>query len=492
MSTFHGLEMAKQALFAQQSALYTTANNISNANTEGYSRQRVNFQSRSPYPMASRNRPQIPGQMGTGVEAGSIQRMRNQYLDYQYRTENSKVGYWTTKSNALSRMESLLNEPSDTGLSKTMDKFWQSLQDLATNPQNSGARSVVAERGKAVAETFNYLSKSLESIRSDLKHEIEVTVKDANSIINQISAINEQIQQIEPHGYLANDLYDERDRLIDELSTIVNIQVEYSKSSSSSPANADGLATITLVDDSGNSLGVKLVDPNATNADEAKQLFQFDDSTDLASVSIGNITFPNSEKNGSLNALIRSYGYKADGEEGVRGTYPEMLANLNQIAKAFAEEFNEIHRLGTGIDEDKTTSIDFFEFDGEAGAGTIKINTEIAKDPNKIAASKDGTAGNAQNALDLESAFDAFRHKYDPIIGELGVNAQEANKMTNNTMTLRSEVEYRRMSVSSVSLDEEISNLIKFQHAYNAAARSMTAVDEMIERIINNMGLVGR
>src|SRR5690625_4603547 len=241
MSTFHGLEMAKQALFAQQAALYTTGHNIANTNNKGYTRQRVNFETMSPYPAGSRNRPQIPGQLGTGVQVDAIQRIRDRFLDYQFRSENSRSGYWNSKSNSLSRMEELLNEPTESGLSHTMDEFWQSLHDLATNPENSGSRSVVVHRGLAVTETFNHLSDSLVAIQEDLKSQIDVTVSDVNSLVRQINDINEQIQTIEPHGYLANDLYDDRDRLIDELSEIVNIKVHRMKSSQSSLDISDGL-----------------------------------------------------------------------------------------------------------------------------------------------------------------------------------------------------------------------------------------------------------
>ncbi|MDY0408918.1 flagellar basal body protein [Virgibacillus soli] len=148
MSTFHGLEMAKQALFTQQTALYTTGHNIANSNTKGYTRQRVNFETQGAYPSPGLNRPQMPGQIGTGVKAGTIERIRDKFLDQQYRTEHTKAGYWQTTSEALGRMESILNEPSDSGLAKTFDKFWDSLQDLANNPDNSGARSVVARRDK--------------------------------------------------------------------------------------------------------------------------------------------------------------------------------------------------------------------------------------------------------------------------------------------------------------------------------------------------------
>src|SRR5690625_3771323 len=107
--------------------------------------------------------------MGTGVGVGTIQRIRDQYLDIQFRSENSRMNYWDTRSDALSRMERLMNEPSDSGLTKTMDLFWQSLQDLAVDPEKPGTRSVVAERAKSVTDTFNHLAKSLENIQTDLR-----------------------------------------------------------------------------------------------------------------------------------------------------------------------------------------------------------------------------------------------------------------------------------------------------------------------------------
>src|SRR5690625_766012 len=150
MGTFQGLELARKALFAQQGALYTTGHNIANVNTAGYSRQRVNFETTTPFPVPSRIQPNIAGQIGTGVKIGTVQRVRDQFLDFQYRSENSRLGYWEAKQEALSRMENLLNEPSEIGLSNIMDRFWQSLEELANHPENSGARSVVAERGLAL------------------------------------------------------------------------------------------------------------------------------------------------------------------------------------------------------------------------------------------------------------------------------------------------------------------------------------------------------
>lgn len=503
MSTFHGLEMAKQALFAQQSALYTTGNNISNANTKGYSRQRVNFETQSPYPTASRNRPEIPGQMGTGVKVGSIERVRDEFLDVQFRGENSKKGYWETKSKALARMENIMNETTDRGLSKSMSLFWDSLQDLATNPTNSGARSVVVERGVALADTFNHISKSLENVRSDLKSEIESTENHVNSLLNQINNINKQVKEIEPHGYLPNDLYDERDRLIDELSGILNIEVTYEGNGEGSLGTAEGVATITLVGESGQSLDVKLVDGAELEINKMDIKYSEEDHKSVKEIKFGDqepldyTMFLN--ETGSLNALIESYGY--GDEDKAKGEFPEMLDDLDDMANKFIEEFNEIHRRednnGDSDDEDEG------KFFVGNSAGDIRVRDEIIEDPSNVNVNSADGVNDGETAQKLADFFDeaievggieyaSVNKFYESLIGEMAVTVQESNKMTDNTNILLSQVNNQRQSVSSVSLDEEMSNMIKFQHAYNAAARSMTSIDEMLDRIINSMGLVGR
>ena len=122
-STFHGLETAKRAMFTQQQALYVTGHNIANVNTPGFSRQRVNFVQTEPYPAVAMNRPQIPGQMGTGVKAGSVERIRESFLDIQYRNESNKLGYWESRAESLSKMEDIMNEPTDNGLSAVLGRI---------------------------------------------------------------------------------------------------------------------------------------------------------------------------------------------------------------------------------------------------------------------------------------------------------------------------------------------------------------------------------
>ncbi|MGM0837639.1 MAG: flagellar hook-associated protein FlgK [Bacillota bacterium] len=618
-STFHSLEVARRGLVTQQTALQTVGHNIANANTPGYTRQRVNFNQTEPYPPASMNRPQIPGQMGTGVEAGSIQRVRESFLDIQYRGENNKLGYWNSRADALQKMEEIMNEPSETGLSTTLDRFWQAFQDLAVNPTNAGARSVVRQRGLAVAETFSYLSNSLSSVQQDIKNEMDVTVKQVNSLTQQINNLNKQIGEIEPHGYLPNDLYDERDRLIDELSQIVNIKTTSVGSGGNALAIADGKVNIDLVDHTGKKLG-SLVD--ATSLRSNDMALEFHQNSGLVDgFKVGDFSFgiDSMQASGKLRGLIDSFGFMNGQKE--MGLYPDMLNHLDTIAFDFAQEINRVHESGWSIssmNEGKHTAYEFFSFtntdvtsDNKKNAAKLfTVSQDIMRSLDNIAASgynqgviptgnfhgyngKDavsitllstvdadgnqqftytvydmtqspkqemktsgsfaslselatslseefvdengdpsvafdmdlvrledvsngnfitinipqkgevaGRIGDGSNAialaevksrsLKINGVSTTFQDYYESVIGGLAVDSQEANRLSYNSETLKLSVDQRRQSVSGVSLDEEMSNMIQFQHAYNASARMITLTDEMLDKIINGMGIGGR
>ena len=535
-STFHGLETARRALYTQQSALNTTGHNIANANTPGYSRQRVNFTQTEPYPSVGLNRPNIPGQIGTGVKAGAIQRVREDFLDEQYRSENSKHGYWEAKHTALEKMEDIMNEPTEDGIANTLDRFWQSLQDLSVHPEDSGARSVVRQRGLAVAETFNYTAESLKAIQRDLKGQLDVTVSEVNSLARQINNLNNQIASVEPHGYLPNDLYDQRDNLVDQLSKIVNLKVEPVRSGGQALEIAEGKYTIKLMDENGRDIGVTLVDGTRLEVNEMRMAYdetskllkdvyfvspQAAQNPNLDYQTSGGIVQFNAEDfsaAGKLKADIESYGYiDKDGNE--KGVYPEMLKDLDQMVYTFAKEFNAVHSSGWSLNEIEAgakNDVNFFNYSGDmptdtdfqGAASRLELSDAIRSELNNIAASAKaepgnnpqtiGFSGDGSNALALANVKDALldfggtttnvQSFYQGVIGDMAVNTNESERMTRNADTLRLSVDQRRESVSGVSLDEEMSNLIQYQHAYNAAARTITMVDEMLDRIINGMG----
>lgn len=506
-STFMGLETSKRGLTTQQSALYTTGHNISNANTLGYSRQRVNMEATLGYPGAGLNAPKIPGHLGTGVQAQSIQRIRDQFIDRQYRQETNKLGYWESRSNAISQMEDIMAEPSEFGLNASLDLFWKSLQDLSTNPENAGARKVVVQRGIAVAESFNYINKQLTDIQGNLKNEIRASTNDVNSILKQIASINEQIQQIEPNGYMPNDLYDARDTLLDELTTYFPIELEYSKSGGNALAIAEGTVKVSIKTSNGLVEVVNGKDAATLKADGLNDNNSFEPFTQFTvegkgKVAGATISYSDLEKSkGKLLSTIDSYGYTDKGV--TTGFYPEMLKNLDDMAAAFAEKFNEIHRGGTDLNGD--IGKDFFvPKTGTISASTISVDSSFESDQSLLAASSSTgkEEGNGANALLLSkmkftpltigsATNTTVQSFYQSIIGKLGVDGEQANRLAYNSATIKLTVENNRASVSSVSLDEEMTNMIIFQQAYNASARMITVVDETLDKIINGMGRVG-
>lgn len=490
MSTFRGLEMSRQALSTQQSALYTTGHNISNANTPGYTRQRVNMQAMNGYPTPGMNSPHLPGQMGTGVEVGSVQRIRNQFLDTQFRSENASVGYWSERTAALSRMENLLNEPSDSGIEAAMSDFWSALQEAGANPTNNGARAVVLKRGESLADTFNHLSSSMNTIRKDLQTETENTIDKANAMIEQLDSLNSQIKKLEIHGYNANDLYDKRDNILDELSEIVNIEVEYDGSHIPNGKQGDGVATVNIIVADGEPVTIVNGETGETQKIDKPTYKEIDGMKVIESINVGDADILSSK--GTIQSYVHASGY-VENEE-VKGDYPEMLEKLDKLAFAIAKSFNELHKDGD-------TAVPFFEDLGDEPAGAAGKITVAIKDHQDIIVSSNGNKGKGDVALDLANVFTSpnddlggvsVNGYLESIVGDVGVKTSHAITMLDSTATLQHQVSNQRQSISAVSLDEEMTNMIKFQHAYNAAARGMTAMDELIDTVINRMGLVGR
>ncbi|WP_404427552.1 flagellar hook-associated protein FlgK [Ureibacillus chungkukjangi] len=524
-STFMGLEASKRGLFTQQSALYTTGHNISNANTVGYSRQKVNMTPTLGYPGVGLNAPTTGGFIGTGVQATSVQRIRDDFTDKQFRQESNKLGYWEAKSNSITQIEDIMNEPSDYGLAQSLNQFWNSLQDLNVNPDDGGARAVVVQRGIAVADSFNYMHNSLTQVKENAGKEIGIVLKDANSILNQIASLNQQIKSIEPNGYMPNDLYDARDNLLDQLSTYFPIETSKVPSGGNSLPIAEGSITVSL----------KLKDGSTVKLVEGKDFVQLRNSgssesdgqtptsmvtglhivkvnsdgsettvsNDWSTSSSTGISINNFSDLGKFKSLVDSYGYSDGGSE--KGLLPDMLNKLDLMAQAFAKEFNSIHESGTDLTG--TSGQAFFVKRGTESsitAGNIYVAQSIIDNPNLIAAS-DSTAGSAEpgngnQALKLANMkFNTLsdlsgvsvQTYFEGLIGQLGVDGQQAARLQYNSLTLQQAVTERRASVSSVSLDEEMTNMITFQQAYNANARMISVIDETLDKIINGMGRAG-
>lgn len=258
---FATFNIAKRGMFTQQKAIDVTSHNIANANTEGYSRQRAVIQTTTPFGMPSMNNAAEPGQIGTGSEVSTIERVRDAFLDYQVRNETSTSGTYTARDKFLSEVENIFNEPSDTGLSTLIGKFFDGWQQLAKQPQSSNARTVVAQQSEALADELNHSYTQLKNLKENTQMVIKDTVANTNDILNQLDQLNQQIISVKVAGQEPNDLMDKRDLLLDKLSNELNISID--------KKNFDGINLQQFVDTSDSSATT----PPTDTADHTKAAY---------------------------------------------------------------------------------------------------------------------------------------------------------------------------------------------------------------------------
>jgi flagellar hook-associated protein 1 FlgK len=453
-----GLEIGKRALLAQQLSLNITGHNIANVNTPGFSRQSAIMESNMPMVLPF-------GSLGTGVDVGDIRRIRSLFLDQQFRSESHKLGKWRFLNQTWSQVESIYNEPEDTGLSALLDSFWNSWQDLANNPESESARVAVREQASLLVNSFHHLSTQLRDLRESLDADINTMVLQVNATAAQIADLNQSIVSAELTGNTANDLRDRRDYLVDQLSQWVNVGVL---------EQSDGSYTVLLG-------GMALVDGSSS--------LQIATETQSGGTSVTTRVFFQ-----GTGIEVEHSGGEFEGILEARDTIVvERQAEMDLLATELVAAVNEVHRAGYGLGGD--TGIDFFDPD-TTGAADIELNPQILEDVNYIAASLNGEIGDNSNALDMAALREAlklqngqatFNEYYASVIGKIGIKSQEAQNLEQNQMALMFQIENARQSTSGVSLDEEMANMIRYQHAFEAAARVISAMDSALDTIINRM-----
>ncbi|RLE13538.1 flagellar hook-associated protein FlgK [Candidatus Aerophobetes bacterium] len=536
MEALRSLEIGIRAVRTQRQALHVIGHNIANVNTPGFSRQRAVLTTTLPQ-----------GEMGTGVKVESVDRIRDEVVDFYIRSENPKLNKWKAKLKNLEEMEILFNEPSDNSIGKILNDFWDSWSDLANNPENGAARANVREQGEAICDAFRTLYQNLRDLQEKIDEEIKTDVDHLNSIINQIADLNKEIEKVELGGRAhANDLRDKRDLLLDELSELTGFEYEEMK---------DGTIRIGVHGQLLVSKGV--VSPFIAEAGENGFLeVKWEDSGEKVAITTG-----------KLKGLME-----------IRDeVIPRFLSGLDSLASTLIDEVNTLHRQGMGLDgtskvegwKNFSGSLDSdgsFEINGvniqvaagddldaiiakinakkdttgvEAskdgdklvlepyslnsqtinitadpdnimldklgilanffsgtGAEDIDLDDAIKSDLSKIAASSNGAPGDNSNALSiyqlkdkpvLEGGSSTFSDYYSKIIADLGVETKQTRGLKENQRTLLTQLENRRQSICGVSLDEETTNMILFQQAYRAAVYFLQMIDNLLDVLARAM-----
>ncbi len=446
------LETAKQALMAQRVGIGVTGHNIANASTPGFSRQRVSLEPNMPLPTTA-------GLIGTGVKATQITRMRDLFIDQQIRIANESFGEADVQKRILSQVEAIINEPSDSGLSAAIDRFFNTFQELALHPEESASRNAVIQQGALLTQSFHRINTAMKQLRKDLMNDVNIKVNRINEISEEIARLNVEIINSKAAGFEPGDSMDKRDLLLDELSRMAKITIS---------ENDNGSVMVAL---SGSVI--------ASHAGAVPVESSIVDDKVV-------ITYSNTGKQltingGELGGVMQMYNSRM----------PDYLDSLNQIAGVIINRVNEIHSSGYGLGDPPPTGVDFFT---GTNAGDIQINQGIIDNIALIAASADGAPGNNDIALMLSDIpneplltnnTQSIAQKYNGLVSTVGSHINSAESILRSQEMVLAQLELQKSSVSGVSLDEEMTNLIKFQRAFDAAARVVRSVDELFQTLIN-------
>ncbi|MCK8827019.1 flagellar hook-associated protein FlgK [Natroniella acetigena] len=588
-STFGGIELAKRALQTQQKSLMVTGHNIANANNENYSRQQAVQGTTTPYTVPGLNQSANAGQIGTGVEVKKIERMRDNFVDSRIRAENHGLGEWEMKKENLKEIESIFNELEEGGLVNSLDEFWTSWQELNNNPESLAMRETLVQKSITLTTQMNHFDSALEEFKGNLGTEIEGRVDEFNALTSRIASLNDQIKAVETDGKKnANDLIDERDALLDDLSKLADVNIrttedneanvslnginvvqgkfahkleestageemeleenfvaafsgdsvendgeEYDYIRIVSDEDIDNIE-IEFGDDDGYDDGTITLDREDTSnfEERIRGLLEDEGEHDIKNVTVFEDRLGKALgdedwelDNDNVNFEHEFEGYKEDGIEkyqfqvggnsvqinsgeikGLQDVRDKVddyrVNNLDRLTRRLVSEVNHIHGNGYDMNGDAVGEDheNFFTFNTEDDgkvptAGHIQVNENIVDDPSKIAASANGELGdgsNAQRIADLRYKGDAinstgFNDYWQTQTSMLGIDIERADRMHSNQKVLTDSLKAKRDEVSGVSLDEEMTEMVKFQHGYNAAGRVISRLDEMFNTLVNTI-----
>lgn len=469
-STFFGIELGKSALIAQQMALHTVGHNITNANTEGYSRQLTSLVTGDPLNIPDANRVQMPGQLGTGVKVDYVTRARDMMLETQIQQETSYESLLQSKVDYLEQVEYIINEPSDSSIGEALNQFWASWQELSVYPDDISVRNTLISNSEQMLHLMQTKDSNLHELQMQADSTYSSDIDEINSIARQIRDLNVKINQSIGVESSPNDLMDSRDKLLRDLAGLVNFQ-GHEMSNGLYSITIDGH---TLVQDE-EFIPINVIsDPLNNNFSQAVW------SDDGTVVGIND---------GELQSLVE-----------LRDTYiPVYRSALNDMAQGFINTINPLHAAGFALNAGAASGLDFFT---GTDLSDIEVNAAIKADPTLVAAATNATApGDGSNALamaQLQNAYtmsggtQTFGEYYQNFVAQVGLDSDDAQRNLETQNQLVGSFETLQESVSGVNLDEEMTDMIRYQEGYQAAIRVVTSMDEMIDTIINKMGLVGR
>jgi flagellar hook-associated protein 1 len=468
MSGFSSLGLGAGALSAAQRALDVTGQNISNANTAGYSRQRVEQVAvgGSVVPaMYARTDPSAQGVRITG-----IQRIRDEFAEARALSAQGDLASLSASKQTYADIETTFGEPSDTGLQAQLASFWGSWHAIANDATGDAPRSQMLQQAGTLAGTFNGLSSRLTQQWHDIREQLSATVDDVNAMAADVARLNGAIRAAVTAGSSANELSDQRDALVMKLGQAIG---------ATATAGADGVVNVALG-------GSPLVIGDRTRALQAGGPTGYPGAANTVALQWA-ADGSSAVAGGSVEGLM----------QGVNTALPSYLSSLDGVANAVMSAVNQQQALGY----DRTATSGTTAPNGKpifAGAGAAGMKVAMTDSQLVAAAGAPPPASDGDNAIamgqlaNLPAVPDPTGTMppgpdatYRTLMVQLGVQAQSVNRQTDLQTAVAGQLDDARMSASGVSLDEEMTNLVAFQHSYQAAAKFITTIDSTLDTLIN-------
>lgn len=476
MSTFSGLGTALSSLIAQRTALDVSANNVANANTVGYTRQRALL---GALPSAT-----VPSMfatsdgVGLGTQVSNIQRLGDVFVDNRLRAASGTSGYLTAQAEAYTALEKGIGEPAKTAMANQLSDFWAGWADVSNGSDQDAARAVLLERGVAVADSLHTLYSTARTQWDQTRFETGALVERANVAAASVADLNERILAITNSGATAHELSDQRDQLVTELAGLVGTTAQ---------VRQDGQVDLFV---GGNAM-VRGDKVSALAVSGATAFSQATTGTPLQVVWADKPTQVVGIESGRVGGLL-SVLAPPDGS-GTGGLLTEAAARYDALATSIASQLNAIHQTGYARDE-TTTGVDFFSFDaGQPAALGIRVALTSADQVAAGAAGQGAFDGTVALAISrLGSSSTGPDAQWRSVVTDVGVKTASATSRSSVAQTALATAQSQQLAQTSVDVDEETVNMLAYQRAYEGAARVLTAIDEMLDTLINRTGVVGR
>ncbi|MBE3573750.1 MAG: flagellar hook-associated protein FlgK [Moorella humiferrea] len=516
--TFFGLEITRRGLQVHRTAMDITGHNVANANTPGYTRQEAVITASDPYCNPTMGTKLLPGQLGTGVEAPMIRRIKNEYLDVQARDSISSREYWQVQEEIFGRIEAVFPEPGASGIASTLTKFFNTWHDLNNAPQDPGVKAAVAETGDELATMMREAYQQLDDISGSILKvdssnnvtggQLKDQVDAVNEILRQVRELTESIKRVYAQGNQPNDLLDKRDLLLDRLAEYGPVSVTY-LTDGGKPTGEIALTFFGVdVRAADVTVGLKPIKVTIVDQSSGKTIEKIE-----VKLQIGNqppvplTNYPADQpKAGGLAGLeetrarIDGYIIDQDSNKKLVEGYKDKLENL-----AGALKDTIYQALNHGHDDVPNNNIpdklDFFT--GSLAGGNFAVDSKIMKDPTLIDGTnalyvarlattgmygKETDLGNGVKVTTHDLGGATFNEYFNALLADIGARSGSATDMADTQRAVAEQVESLRQSVSGVNLDEELSRLIQYQYGYQASARVLATIDEMLDYLINRTG----